>query len=111
MKLFLRPQVERELEIAADWYEEKQEGLRDRFLGSVEECLERISNHPWGYQIVHLDIHRAPVHRYPYSVFYFLLRDRVEVIAVVQDARHPSVWKRRRRRAAGLRPSDKESAT
>lgn len=97
MKLVFRPHVERELDTAANWYEEQQPGLRERFLYEVGETLSRIEENPRSFPVVHLDIRRAAVRRFPYGVFYSLIQGDAHVLAVVHDARHPSVWRRRRR--------------
>lgn len=34
--------------------------------------------------------------RFPYCVYYAIIERAIHVLAVVHDARHPSVWKRRR---------------
>jgi plasmid stabilization system protein ParE len=96
MKLVVRRYVERELDRDAAWYEERQPGLREDLLEEVGATLSRIQGNPRLYPIVHLDIHRAPVRRFPFGVFYALVGDEIHVLAVVHDARHPSVWRRRR---------------
>lgn len=95
MKLVLRPLVEGDLDEAADWYEERRPGLKKDFLGAVEDVLARIQENPRLYQAIHLDVRRAPLDRFPYGVYYALIRDEIHVLAVVHDARHPSVWRRR----------------
>ena len=96
MKLVFRRYVERELERAASWYEERRHELRADFLEEVGTTLSRIQGNPRLYPLVHMDIHRAPVRRFPYGVFYTLIGDEIHVLAVVHDARHPSVWRLRR---------------
>ncbi len=96
MRLFLRPAVERDLDEAADWYEERRPGLREAFLEIVEETLDSIEDNPHLYPVLHLDIRRATLERFPYGVYYALIEGDIHVIAVVHDARHPSVWRRRR---------------
>ena len=96
MKLVFRPYVERDLDEAATWYEERRSGLREEFLEEIGSALSRVQGNPRLYPVVHLDIHRAPVRRFPYGVFYALIGDEIHVLAVVHDARHPSVWRRRR---------------
>ena len=96
MKLVFRPYVEREIDESASWYEERQTGLRERFLEAVEEVLFKIQMNPRLYPAIHLDIRRAPLRRFPYGVYYALLDDEIHVLAVVHDARHPSVWRGRR---------------
>lgn len=96
MKLVLRPPVERDLDEASTWYEERRPGLKKDFLGAVESALFRIEETPRLYPAIHLDIRRAPLDRFPYGVYYTLMQDEIHVLAVVHDARHPSVWRRRR---------------
>lgn len=96
MRLVLRPYVERDLEEAADWYEARQPGLKDRFLRAVDNTFSRLGEDPRLYPVIHLDIRRAPLHRFPYGVYYALIEGDIHVLAVVHDARHPSVWRRRR---------------
>ncbi len=85
-----------ELLDAARWYEERRQGLGRSFLDEVEQAFQRIDERPELYQVVHLDIRRAPIRRFPYSVYYLLDRDSIQILAVAHDARHPSLWRRRR---------------
>lgn len=95
MKLVLRPFVERDLDEAARWYEEQRPGLRGVFLKAVEDTLSRIEANPHLYPVVHLNVRRAALRRFPYGVYYRLIKDEIQVLAVVHDARNPAVWQRR----------------
>jgi toxin ParE1/3/4 len=95
MRLILPSFVEGDHQ-AAKWYERQRPGLFDAFLEAVEEVLKRVQENPALYPVVVLDIHRAPLRRFPYSVYYFILNDTIQILAIVHDARHPSVWRRRR---------------
>ncbi|MFL6259772.1 MAG: hypothetical protein ACJ76Y_08685 [Thermoanaerobaculia bacterium] len=46
MRLVLRPLVERDLDEATNWYEDRQPGLRERFLEDFEAVLARIEENP-----------------------------------------------------------------
>lgn len=96
MRLVLRPLVERDLDEATRWYEDRQSGLRKRFLEDFEDALVRIEETPRLYQTVHRAIRRAPLRDFPYGIYYVQTKDEIRVLAVVHDARHPSVWRRRR---------------
>jgi len=96
MRLVLRPLVERDLDEATSWYEERQPGLRERFLEDFEGVLVRIQENPYLYQKIHRATRRAPLRDFPYGVYYVQVRDEIRVLAVTHDARHPSVWRRRR---------------
>jgi plasmid stabilization system protein ParE len=96
MRLLLPSVVEKEIAKAARWYEARRPGLFDAFLEAVEDVLKRLGENPALYPVVVLDIHRAPLQRFPYSIYYFTLNDTIQILAVVHDARHPAVWRRRR---------------
>lgn len=95
MRLVLRPLVERDLDEAARWYETRQAGLRERFFGDFEAVLVRIEENPFLHPTVHRAIRRAPLGDFPYGI-YVQIQDEIRVLGVVHDARHPSVWRRRR---------------
>ena len=50
---------------ARQWYERREAGLGDRFVGHVEQAVERIAENPYIYQPVIEDVRRANVPRYP----------------------------------------------
>src|SRR5262245_37889535 len=83
-----------EFDEAADWYE-KQAGLGVEFTAAVREALTRISSLPLMHRVVHKDIRRGVVRRFPYSIFYRPEADRVTVIAVFNNRRDPSIWQAR----------------
>jgi len=96
MRLVVRPHAEDDLKEAGSWYEDHKLGLKKDFLAAVEAVFLRIEKNPKLYQVIHLDIRRAPLDRFPYGVYYTLIQEDVHILAVVHDARHPSVWRRRR---------------
>lgn len=96
--LVVSPEAEAETQEAVDYY--RQEASRDLaldFLEKVQATLERISESPLQFPVVHRGVRRAIVKRFPYGVFFRLRGDFVKVIAIVHHARHPRVWKRRGR--------------
>ena len=50
-----------DLQQARDWFDQREPGLGDRFLESVEQTLQRISTNADQYQIALFDLHRAPI--------------------------------------------------
>ena len=47
------------------------------------------------YQGVGTTVRRAMVERFPFSVFYRIATDQIEVIAVLHQSRDPREWHRR----------------
>jgi hypothetical protein len=85
----------RDLEQARNWFDQREAGLGDRFLASVEQTLERISKNADQYQIALLDLHRAPIRPFQYSLWYRVLPDESIVVAALSDRRGLSLARRR----------------
>jgi plasmid stabilization system protein ParE len=77
------------------WYEDQRPGLGTEFEAEVNAVLTAIADHPDRYAVADGDVREAPVHRFPYSVFYRVRGDRVIVLAVFHQSRDPSAWQSR----------------
>jgi plasmid stabilization system protein ParE len=95
LPVILSPAADREFETAAEWYEEQRTGLGVRFVTAVQDALDRIGQMPELHAVVYRDLRRARVAKFPYNIYYRVLADRVEVLAVVHGRRNPSVWQSR----------------
>ena len=91
-----RPQAERELLDAERWYEDRRPGLGREFRGALDEILGRVSALPLSFPKVHGDKRRALVPRFPYGLYFALVRDQVVVLGLVHGHRDPAVWTSRR---------------
>ncbi len=95
MILELLPEASAELYAAAEYYEQKEEGLGWRFRNEVLQVCQLIVQQPvlWrerpgGYRRVN-----CPV--FPYYVAYFIRGDRIVVAAVAHGHQRPEYWKER----------------
>jgi plasmid stabilization system protein ParE len=88
----LRPGAEADLLDACGWYEERLPGLGGAFLRSVDACFARIQGHPEAYPEARPRVRRAPLHRFPYGVFYVIRDDRIDVLAVYHARRRPRAF-------------------
>jgi len=68
---------------------------RDWGMNSVEQTLNRISENPSLYPVVHRDSRRALIRKFPFGVHYVVTGDSVVVIAVMHVRRDPRRWKSR----------------
>ncbi len=93
--LFLRPEAEDDLARARNWYNQQRNGLGEEFLQAAEAVFERIVDQPDLYAIVHRDVRRVTMRRFPYVVYYVASSDSIEIIAVLHGARDPGVWRSR----------------
>ena len=85
-----------EVEEAHRWYEPQRKGLGEEFLAAVETALVSISNHPEAAPIVHRDVRRLLLKRFPYGIHYRLVEGSAVVVACFHAKPHPRAWKARR---------------
>jgi len=95
LPIVLRPKARAEFDEAFDWYEQQQAGLGVEFAERVQAVFDRISAMAELHAIVHRDVRKALVRRFPYAVFYRVRAGRVVVLAVFHAKRDPELWKSR----------------
>jgi toxin ParE1/3/4 len=93
--LIIRPEAEEDMAEGRDWYDRQREGLADEFLTAVDEVFDRIRETPELYAPEYKAVRRARMDRFPYVVYYRLVGDTVEVIAVQHGSRSPRRWRSR----------------
>ena len=84
-----------ELEAAALWYDERQQGLGGDFLGEYQATLSRILNEPERWRTIRGDNRKLNFHRFPYAIVYSVQPDALYVKAVMHLHRRPFYWKHR----------------
>lgn len=93
--IIIRPEAEADINDAYKWYELQRKGLGENFLLCIEEALARVSRKPSIYSLVHKDVRRILIHRFPFGIFFIEAEDKVLVIAVLHARRNPKAWKKR----------------
>ena len=90
-----RPKTNADLIEAHDWYQRPQFGLGETFADAVDETISRIQSMPQMYAVVFRNVRRAKVRTFPYLIYYRLLQERIEVLAVLHGSRDPKRWQER----------------
>lgn len=91
-----RPEARVDFDEAADWYEDQSEGLRAKFVLSVDETLARIENSPLAFPVVEgTMIRRAIVNRFPYAILFAVVGDKIAIYSVFHMSRNPIIWRGR----------------
>jgi len=93
--LFIRPEAERDLAEAYEWYEAREPGLGSDFLAEVDAVFEHIETNPAMFQEAHGKVRRALTKRFPYGVFYLVDSEDLVVIGVLHTARNPRLVRKR----------------
>ena len=89
------PEADAELTEAREWYSHQRKDLDLEFMQCLDDALSRIVDNPYVFPVVHRDLRRAVVRRFPFAVFYELISDEIQVIAVFHSRRDPEMWKSR----------------
>lgn len=95
LELIVRPEAESELADAFDWYEDRVSGLGSDFLLNVDAAFHSILRNPRQFPVVHNNLRRALIRRFPYQIFFVLEEKRVVVLAVFHAKRNPRLWMKR----------------
>jgi plasmid stabilization system protein ParE len=93
-RIVLRPEAVAELQHAAAWYDERRDGLGDEFVAECDDALATIAAHPRLSPLVHGEIRRAVLRRFPYAI-YRVDQACVVVLAVFHGHRSPDAGKSR----------------
>ena len=88
MKLRLLPEAERDLEIAADFYESQGVGLGTYFNDCLASDIESLKLYA-GIHEKYRDFFRALSKRFPFAIYYQLNNDWIEVYAVLDCRQDP----------------------
>lgn len=95
MRVIRHPEVAQELEAAALWYEERQQGLGGDFLEEYQVTLDRIQSAPERWRKIRGDNRKLNFPRFPYAIVYSVRTDALYVKAVMHLHRRPFYWLRR----------------
>jgi len=90
VKLTYHIAVQREVDEACAWYDEHKEHLGDEFFQELERVLALILVNPQAFPLASQGRRKAHLKRFPYTIFYRIHPDRVRILAVRHDKRHPN---------------------
>ena len=95
MTLRVRRKAQRQIRVAALWYEARQPGLGVRFLDEIDRLLDRIAGTPAQFPLISVDVRRGFAHTFPFGAYFVIIDNDVVVLAVLHMRRRPREWKRR----------------
>jgi len=93
--IYIRPEAEQDMRETYAWYETQMPGLGANFLLHVDAQLRSLQRNPSQYPVVHREVRRCLVRRFPYGIFYLVEDKRIVVLAVFHAKRDPKSWQTR----------------
>jgi len=94
-KVTFHEDAESEMMEAAQYYEEKANGLGLSFLDTVEQAVDQVLENPLSCQLVGDRIRHKILRRFPYSLLYMVEPDLIRILAVAHHKRRPGYWRYR----------------
>lgn len=88
--LEIKQEAVTEIEDAYYYYEERQTGLGDVFLKSLDKCFKSIMTSSSGFKKVSNERRQIVVSKFPFVVVYEVFDDTVIVFAVFHTSRNPN---------------------
>lgn len=95
LSIVWRPEAEVDLLTVHGWYEWQRSGLGEEFADAVETILGRIETMPELYAIALENVRRGKLRKFPYLIYYRVLSNQIEVLAVLHSSRDSAVWQNR----------------
>lgn len=96
LEIRLQSAAESDLAEATTWYENQQRGLGAAMLAEVERGFDAIRTTPQRFPLVHGNIRRMLIARFPFGIFYQQVDAAcIVVFAVMHASRDPGRWQQR----------------
>lgn len=87
------PEAETEYLEAVRFYEEQRAGLGNNLIFEFERVIALVVEKPETWRLVHsLGIRRIGLSHFPYSVFYRILFEDIQITAFAHNRRRPGYW-------------------
>jgi toxin ParE1/3/4 len=96
-RLQIRLAAEADVAEAAQWYDQRQPGLGEKFVREVDQAIARVLENPLAFSVIlrRHEVRRVLTKRFPYRNFFSLKGDAVIVHAVLHGHRDDRHWKDR----------------
>jgi len=88
----LIPPAEEELTEAFPFYQSRAMNLGALFLECFQTALRHVQRHPAAWPVVHANVRRKRIARFPYAILYREYPDKIVVLAIMHLHRRPGYW-------------------
>ncbi len=84
-----RSTAQTQVATAQAWYELQRKGLGAEFALNLEAAIERVARNPEHFPIVHGQVRRAFLKRFPYALFFLTEPNRMVVLSCLHTRQEP----------------------
>ena len=93
--LVVKEEAQEDIRIAYLWYEDKLNGLGEKFFEEMDNCISYIIHNPFIYEVRYKDVRYGIMNTFPYVVIYRIEKFSVIVYAVFNTRKNPKSWRGR----------------
>lgn len=90
--VIFKPLAQLEIDEAYGWYQQEHIRMGHSFLDQLERTSNFLKDNPHLYPKVQDDLHRANLNQFPYSLFYVVDGNIVNVLSCFHHHRDPKHW-------------------
>lgn len=95
MEIIISDAAAQEIEDAALWYRAISLKLEDELIRELDYGFEYIAYYPDGFKAIYKNVRGIILPKYPYTLYYRIVDEYIEVISFFHHKRNPKIWKRR----------------
>ena len=95
MPISFLPEAAEEMIEAALYYQSQAFGLGMDYLSEVDHAVHSIETSPHTWPIIHGDLRRRLIRRFPYGVLYRIEPEEILIVAIAHLRKKPGYWKKR----------------
>lgn len=78
-----------------EFYFEDSPKVADTYFRIINLGFENIKQNPNSFSIVHKDVRKYVVKKFPFVIYYRIIDLKIQVIAIFHTSRNPEIWNER----------------
>ncbi len=91
----LSDEAEVDFEKSYEFYYEDSPKVADTFFKRINLGFKSINQNPESFPIVHKDVRKYVVKKFPFVIYYRIVDAKIQVIAIFHTSRNPEIWNER----------------
>jgi plasmid stabilization system protein ParE len=75
------------------WYKKQKEGLEKQFAFEVKNCIYRLQENPFNYEVKYRNVRTAFTAIFPYAIHFYIDEpgQQIVIIAIIHQSRNPAL--------------------
>lgn len=88
-------EAEADFDKSYQYYYLENPKVAESFLRQINLGLDRIKQNPYFYQVIHKEIRKYVIRKFPFIIYYQIASSVIKVVAFFHTSRNPEIWNER----------------